>query len=57
MGAYKTKALTKEQYTQIIETIKVGFLNIEPNKQVATILVLESNLRGKSKRRCKFNIE
>ena len=44
MGAYKTKALTKEQYTQIIETIKKGFLNTEPNIQVATILVLESNL-------------
>ena len=48
MGAYKTKALTKEQYQQIIETIKGGFLDTRPNKQVATILVLESNLRVKS---------
>ena len=47
MGAYKTKSLKKEQYIEIIETIKAGFLNIEPNKQVSTILVLESNLRVK----------
>lgn len=45
MGAYKTKVLTKEQYTQIIETIKRGCLNTRPNEEVATSLVLEANLR------------
>ena len=44
MGAYKTRALTKEQYIEIIETIKRGFLNVRPNKEVAFALVLESNL-------------
>lgn len=44
MGAYKTRALTKEQYVEIIETIKRGFLNVRPNKEVAFALVLESNL-------------
>ncbi len=44
MGEYKTKSLTKEQYTNIIETIKKGCLNTRPNKQVATALVLEANL-------------
>lgn len=44
MGAYKTKVVTKEQYTQIIETIKKGCLNTRPNEEVATTLVLEANL-------------
>lgn len=44
MGAYKTRALTKEQYIEIIETIKQGFLNTRPNIEVATTLVLEGNL-------------
>lgn len=44
MGVYTTRALTKEQYIEIIETIKKGFLNVRPNKEVAFALVLESNL-------------
>ena len=44
MGAYKTKVVTKEQYTEIIETIKKGCLNTRPNDKVATALVLEANL-------------
>jgi integrase len=44
MGEYTTRALSKEQYIEIIETIQNGFLNSRPNKQVATCLVLEANL-------------
>lgn len=44
MGQYKTRALTKEQYKEIIKTIREGFLSTRPNKQVATCLVLEANL-------------
>lgn len=44
MGEYKTKAITKEQYINIIETIKKGFLKTRANNQVATALVLEANL-------------
>lgn len=44
MGAYKTRALTKEQYEDIIEIIRSGFLNTRANNEVATILVLEANL-------------
>ena len=40
----KTVALTKEQYTEIIETIKSGFLVSKPNNRIATALVLEANL-------------
>lgn len=44
MGEYKTRALEKKQYKEIIETIRNGFLNVRPNNQVATCLVLEANL-------------
>jgi len=40
----KTLALTKEQYTEIIETIRTGFLSSRPNNKIATALVLEANL-------------
>lgn len=40
----KTLALTKEQYTEIIETIRTGFLGSRPNHKIATALVLEANL-------------
>lgn len=40
----KTLALTKEQYTAIINTMRTGFLNSRPNNKVATALVLEANL-------------
>ena len=41
---YKTNALTTEQYTEIIETMKQGFTGFEPNERIATALVLEGNL-------------
>ena len=40
----KTTALTTEQYTEIIETMKQGFTGFRPNERVATALVLEGNL-------------
>jgi len=40
----KTKALTTEQYKEIINTMKEGFCGCRPNERVATALVLEGNL-------------
>lgn len=40
----KTKALTEEQYTEIITYLKSGFTGCRPNERVATALVLEANL-------------
>ena len=40
----KTKALTTEQYTEIIQTMKEGFCGCRPYERVATALVLEGNL-------------
>ncbi len=40
----KTVALTTEQYTQIIVTMKNGFTGCRPNERIATALVLEGNL-------------
>ena len=39
-----TKALTSEQYIEIIQTMKEGFCGCRPNERVATALVLEGNL-------------
>lgn len=49
MGSIKTVALTKEQYTNIIQTIREGFTladgtTCKPNNRIATVLVLEANL-------------
>lgn len=40
----KTKALTTEQYKEIIQTMKSGFCGCRPNERIATALVLEGNL-------------
>lgn len=40
----KTKALTTEQYKDIIQTIREGFCGCRSNDRVATALVLEGNL-------------
>ena len=40
----KTTALTKEQYTEIITTMKQGGCGFRPNERIATALVLEGNL-------------
>lgn len=40
----KTVALTTQQYTEIIKTMKQGFCGCRPNERVATALMLEANL-------------
>ena len=40
----KTKALTTEQYLEIIKTMKEGISSFRPNERIATALVLEGNL-------------
>lgn len=40
----KTRALTTEQYREIIQTMKTGFCGCRPNDLVATALVLEGNI-------------
>ena len=40
----KTKALTTEQYKEIIQTMREGFCSCRPNDRIATALVLEGNL-------------
>ena len=40
----KTKALTTEQYKNIIQTMKEGVCGSRPNERIATALVLEGNL-------------
>lgn len=44
MGRYRTVALTNDQYHDIIDCIRDGYLDHRPNPQIATILVLEANL-------------
>lgn len=39
-----TKALTKEQYKEIIDTMRNGFSGCRPNDRIATALILEANL-------------
>lgn len=39
-----TKALTKEQYVEIIETMRNGFSGCRSNNRIATALILEANL-------------
>lgn len=40
----KTKALTTEEYREIIQTMREGFCGCRPNDRIATALVLEGNL-------------
>lgn len=40
----KTKALTTEQYKEIIQTMREGFSGCRSNERIATALVLEGNL-------------
>ena len=40
----KTKALTTEEYREIIQTMREGFCGCRSNDRVATALVLEGNL-------------
>ena len=40
----KTVALSREQYNEIIDTLRTGFSGCRPNNRIATALVLEANL-------------
>jgi integrase len=40
----KTRALTTDQYKEIISVMKTGIAGTRPNERIATILVLEGNL-------------
>lgn len=40
----KTRALTDEQYAEVIKTINDGFLQHRPNRRIAAALTLEANL-------------
>lgn len=40
----RTKALTRDQYDDIISTMRTGFSGCRPNDRIATALVLEANL-------------
>ena len=42
MANKKTIALSKEQYKDIIDTMKQGFTGCRPNNRIATALVLEA---------------
>lgn len=49
MGRYTTRQITQENYRELIETIREGYIDNDgvkhrPNMQLATILVLEANL-------------
>ena len=49
MGRYATKSLNNNQYKELIQTVREGYTDYDgvkhrPNKQLATILVLEANL-------------
>ena len=44
MANKRTVALTKEQYKEIIQTMRSGFSGFRSNERVATALVLEANL-------------
>ena len=38
------RAITKEEYKEIIETLESGFLNHRPNHRIATALKIMANL-------------
>ena len=49
MGRYAKKSLNNNQYKELIQTVREGYTDYDgvkhrPNKQLATILVLEANL-------------
>lgn len=44
MANMKTRALTQDEYKEIIATMREGFSGCRPNPRIATALVLEANL-------------
>ena len=41
---FETRTLTKEEYIEIIQTLRTGYLNHRPNPKVAMALVMEANI-------------
>lgn len=44
MANKRTRALTVEEYNQIIDTMRTGFAGSRPNDRIATALIIEANL-------------
>ena len=44
MANKKTRALTVDEYNQIIDTMRTGFSGCRPNDRIATALIIEANL-------------
>lgn len=44
MANKKTRALTVEEYNQIIDTMRTGFTGCRSNNRIATALIIEANL-------------
>ena len=44
MANKRTRALTVEEYNQIIDTMRTGFAGCRPNDRIATALIIEANL-------------
>lgn len=44
MANKRTRALTVEEYDQIIDTMRTGFAGCRPNDRIATALIIEANL-------------
>ena len=44
MANKRTRALTVEEYNQIIDTMRTGFAGCGPNDRIATALIIEANL-------------
>lgn len=44
MANKRTRALTVEEYNQIIDTMRTGFSGSRPNDRIATALIIEANL-------------
>ncbi|MBQ8292308.1 MAG: tyrosine-type recombinase/integrase [Bacilli bacterium] len=40
----ETRPVTEEEYIEIVQTIRAGFLNHRPNERVAMALILEANV-------------
>ena len=57
MGRYVTRAITDTEMKEIVKLIRDGYLDHRPNPQIATILVLESNLGCRIGDICKLTTE
>lgn len=48
MGSYTTRAISKNEYKKILDTLRAGYffkgVQHKPNEKIATILIIERNL-------------